>query len=178
MDLVRLLFSFDGRVDRARYIVVWLALAALWPIAWFNFPFHFAARWEILYWIAAIPMVWISAAITVKRLHDRDRSGWWAVAVLTLGALSFHNKRLFFGTGLGASGPPDNDFLFMCLAIALTPLKLWAAIEVIFLIGTDGPNRFGPGPTRRPPPAPVDPRPESGSVPDFLVRRAGRPPRH
>lgn len=47
----------------------------------------------------------------VKRWHDRDKSGWWAL-------------------------------------IALIPIvgPIWALVELGFLSGTDGPNRFGPDP--------------------------------
>lgn len=32
---------------------------------------------DILLYILMIPIVWISIATTVKRFHDRNKSGWW-----------------------------------------------------------------------------------------------------
>jgi hypothetical protein len=63
------------------------------------------------------------------------------------------------------------------LAVSLTLLQTWVVIELFFLMGTDGPNRFGPDPTRTAPNSPIDTRAEPASVPDFLVCRAGPTPR-
>jgi uncharacterized membrane protein YhaH (DUF805 family) len=56
-------------------------------------------------------------AVTVRRLHDRDMSGWWYLGVLVLGQVPY----------LGA-------------LVQLGFLVLMA------LPGTPGPNRFGPDP--------------------------------
>jgi uncharacterized membrane protein YhaH (DUF805 family) len=32
--------------------------------------------------VFAVTYLWPESAITVKRLHDHDRSGWWALALL------------------------------------------------------------------------------------------------
>jgi hypothetical protein len=66
--------------------------------------------------------------------------------------------------------------LLVMLAVALSLLQTWVVIELFFLMGTDGSNRFGPDPTRTAPNSPIDSRPEPASVPDFLVRRAGPRP--
>jgi len=38
------------------------------------------------------------------------------------------------------------ELLVVMIAVALSLLQTWAIIELFFLIGTDGPNRFGPDP--------------------------------
>ena len=81
MDYAWFLFSFKGRINRARYLVVQLALLTFWLILWRKFSFHFSSQWQALHWVVAIAMIWINAATTVKRLHDRNMSGWWAVAI-------------------------------------------------------------------------------------------------
>jgi hypothetical protein len=58
------------------------------------------------------------------------------------------------------------------LAVALSLLQTWVVIELFFLTGTDGPNRFGPDPTRTAPDLSIESRPEPASIPDFLVRGA------
>jgi hypothetical protein len=60
-------------------------------------------------------------------------------------------------------------------AVVLSLLQTWIFIELVFLIGTDGANRFGPDPLAPGAATPKDTRPEQRSVPDFLVRRAGQP---
>jgi uncharacterized membrane protein YhaH (DUF805 family) len=175
MDYARLLFSFKGRINRARYLVVQLALLAFWLVLWPKFSFHFSSQWEALQWVVAIPMIWINAAITVKRLHDRNRSGWWAVAILVLNRLSYVYYSLFFGLYFGVDISSARELLLVMLAVALSLLQTWIIIELFFLMGTDGPNRFGPDPTRTAPGSPIDSA-QPVSVPDFLVRRAGPRP--
>jgi uncharacterized membrane protein YhaH (DUF805 family) len=87
--------------------------------------------------------MWILTATSIKRLHDRDRSGWWMVAFPIAPAL--FGK---IGDGLGESYTAD------ILAVAALVLNVWGVVELLFLSGTIGPNRFG-----RDPLAPVDTRP-------------------
>ena len=54
---------------------------------------------------------WINLAISVQRLHDRDKSGFWLIPMLLI---------------------PGGS--------------IWMIIELGFLRGTPGPNRFGPPP--------------------------------
>lgn len=174
MGFVWLLFSFKGRLNRARYLVVELALLALWVVGLFSF---LVSSPEALSWVVAIPMIWINTAVTAKRLHDRNRSGWWAVAVLVVNRLSYLYYGLFFGLSFGVDISTAREMLLVMLAVALSVLQTWIVIELFFLAGTDGPNRFGPDPTRTARVAAVASRPEPHGVPDFLVHRSGPMPR-
>lgn len=69
----------------------------------------------ILLW--ALVVLIPSIAVTVRRLHDRDMSGWWYLAFVFGGAI------------------PYIGFL---ISIAF--------LVLMFLPGTEGPNRFGPDP--------------------------------
>jgi uncharacterized membrane protein YhaH (DUF805 family) len=177
MDYAWFLFGFKGRINRARYLVVQLALLTFWLILWHKFSFHFASQWEALHWVVAITMIWINAAITVKRLHDRDRSGLWAIAILIVNRLAYAYYGLFFGLSFGVDVSIAKELLLVILAVALSLLQTWVVIELVFLMGTDGPNRFGPDPTLTAPDPSIESRPKPASVPDFLVCRAGPPPR-
>jgi uncharacterized membrane protein YhaH (DUF805 family) len=95
MDYAWLLISPRGRINRARYIVVQLALLTVWLTLWLKAPFDFSSQWQA--WVVAIAMIWINIATTAKRLHDRNRSGWWTVAVIIVGRLSYVYYGLFFG---------------------------------------------------------------------------------
>jgi uncharacterized membrane protein YhaH (DUF805 family) len=172
MDFVWLLFSFKGRLNRARYLVVELALLLLWVVAWHKSTFLVSSP-EALGWVAAIPMIWINTATTAKRLHDRNRSGWWAVAIFIVNRLSYLYYGLFFGLSFGVDISIAREMLLVMFAVALSLLQTWIIIELFFLIGTEGPNRFGPDPTRTAPGAAVASRLEPHGVPDFLVRRSG-----
>ena len=71
----------------------------------------------ILWFLAAfIP----SLAVTIRRLHDRNLSGWWYGGLLIASFIPIVN--IFAGIGM----------LVM--------------LVVLMLDGTDGPNRFGPDP--------------------------------
>ena len=86
---------------------------------------------------------WSLTAIGGKRLHDRNYSAWWIAAfspflAVVLGAL------------LG-SNPTVDAILGMLLLVSL-PAVLWFLLQLGFLKGTAGPNRFGPDPLSPPPP--------------------------
>lgn len=67
-----------------------------------------------LYWLATIiPTI----AVTVRRLHDRDMSGWWYLGFMVLSFI------------------PLVGFI---VSIAF--------LVILFLAGTPGPNRFGEDP--------------------------------
>ncbi|MBR1287383.1 DUF805 domain-containing protein [Bradyrhizobium sp. AUGA SZCCT0177] len=170
MDYARFLFSFNGRINRARYLAVQLALLTCWLVLWLKYPL---GQWEVLQAGAVIAMLWINAATTAKRLHDRDRSGWWAIAVLIVNPLSYVYYALFFGLYFGVDVSGAREMLLVMGAVALSVLQTWIVIELFFLIGTDGRNRFGTDPTRSPPKSPVVSHAQSFGVPDFLLQRAG-----
>jgi uncharacterized membrane protein YhaH (DUF805 family) len=171
MDYARLLFSFKGRINRARFLVVQLTLLALWFMVWVKFSLQFASQWEP--WVLSIAMIWINAATTVKRLHDRNRRGWWAVAIFVVNRLSYVYYGLFFGSYFGVDISTAGQLLLVMLVVALSLLQTGVIIELFFLIGTDGANRFGPDPTRTASNSPLDSLAAPAGVPDFLVLRAG-----
>lgn len=116
--------------------------------------------------------LWIEAALAVKRLHDRDRIGWWVVP-------------FFVPAGLcGEVIDPPDSYWFLSLAVISGILFLWGQIELALLPGSRGSNRFGPDPLgdeqARPPSdsdrlratTPLDERSEIEMVP----HKAGPPP--
>jgi hypothetical protein len=74
-------------------------------------------------------------ATAVKRLHDRDRSGWWLVVFFALPGLC----------GQFADRLPDSYWtLFVIWPIPAC--YLWGVVELYFLPGSRSTNRFGPNP--------------------------------
>src|SRR3982074_1236849 len=173
MDYARYLFSFKGRLNRARYLAVQLALLTVWFLFWVKSPFQ---QFEILGWAAAIPMIWINLATTAKRLQDRNRRGWWAIAVVVVNRLSFLYYGLFFGLSFGVDISIAEELLLVMGAVGLSVLQTWIVIELFFLTGTDGTNRFGADPTSTLSISPPALRTEQFGVPDFLLHRAGPRP--
>ena len=78
---------------------------------------------------------WCYAAAAIKRLHDRNKSGWWIVPYLVLPGLYGQ-----FSEWLGGSWPAV--FIGYATFIAL----VWGLLEMCCLRGTRGPNRFGSDP--------------------------------
>jgi uncharacterized membrane protein YhaH (DUF805 family) len=94
---------------------------------------------SLLFYAGGTPIfvvsMWFLAATTIKRLHDRNKSGWWIVLFIV--APNLLGK---FGDSLG-----DSDVAVFLGLIAFV-LNIWGAVELLFLKGTSGPNRFRPDP--------------------------------
>src|SRR5260370_37830397 len=66
--------------------------------------------------------LWVYLAISIKRLHDRDKSGWWMVPFFVMpGLYNQFEDRL-----------PDS-YLVLPLSLMAGALCLWAIIEIFFL---------------------------------------------
>ncbi|HEX5686413.1 MAG TPA: DUF805 domain-containing protein [Ideonella sp.] len=133
--------SFDGRIGRMRNFlggllilttIVWLAiLAALAP----------SSLTLVLLLIGlAFTMVW-GIRLTVLRLHDVNRSGWWVLLMLvpTLGNLASLALLLWPGDGDDNEfGPPPSQdgslpaiavLLVLCLSLATGWEMAWSAVQ-------------------------------------------------
>ena len=63
------------------------------------------------------------------------------------------------------------------VVVAMSLLGTWIFIELYFLMGTDGPNRFGPDPLATVPDiTATNLQPGQDGVPGFLVHGAGPAP--
>ena len=119
-----LLFSFQGRVNRAKF---WLVHIAMWVVVAIVFVILFGGAamssdpqaalasvgvvGGLVLAVVYILAIWIGLAIAAKRWHDRNKSAWWIL--------------ILFVPAVGG---------------------LWYLIECGFLKGTPGTNRFGPDP--------------------------------
>jgi uncharacterized membrane protein YhaH (DUF805 family) len=82
-----------------------------------------------------VVFIWIYAATAIKRLHDRDKSGWWLLPFFVAPGLY----------GQFADRLPDS-YVTASFAWVAFALYLWGFVELYFLKGTNWPNRFGPSP--------------------------------
>jgi|SRR5439155_16339866 len=119
-----LLFSFQGRINRAKF---WLVHVAMWVVVAIVFSVilgsaamssdpqaalqSVGAVGGIILLVVYILALWIGLAIAAKRWHDRNKTAWWILIV--------------FVPVVGG---------------------LWYLIECGFLRGTTGPNKYGPDP--------------------------------
>jgi uncharacterized membrane protein YhaH (DUF805 family) len=161
MTVGEYLFSFNGRANRAKWwllllIQIGAAIAyytALCMLMWTSVVAVVTspsaesvlanASGSILIVILlclayCIGMFIISLAVTVKRLHDRNRGGAW-ILVFALGPwLALVCATLFAITHSGA--------LAGLSAITAVVISFWGFIELGCLRGTIGDNRFGVDP--------------------------------
>jgi len=83
IDWTYLLFKFDGRINRAKFwagsVLIW-GIYTLWIIAVVaainvsSTAGVVIGFLGIMIWVLAI---WSGLAISIKRWHDRGKSGWW-----------------------------------------------------------------------------------------------------
>src|SRR3981189_2983716 len=91
MDCTPLLFSFRGGINRAKYWLAVLIYMVVWTVfsagclIWLGGTnidnlFSFAGAVLLVWLIGFILLIagtWSGLPLGVKRLHDRDKSGWW-----------------------------------------------------------------------------------------------------
>src|SRR5262249_2682241 len=142
------LFGFKGRINRAKYWLAGLIIVAFMLVfaglvvgtgimagggtISFNVEDVFylidPAAWRALT-LAKLPLllvkatgtalfVWIFTATSVKRLHDRDRRGWWMVPFFVVPGLYGHFAELL----------PDS-YLVLPLALLAFVLCMWGFVE-------------------------------------------------
>lgn len=140
LDWKWVLTSFEGRLNRKPY---WMAMLTIFTVTIAVLVVSFGLLPRIvgapLMVVTVIAGIYVNLAISVKRLHDRDKSAHWLWLFLgvpfLLGAI---------GGFLEASG--SSAGLALVLNLIGTGISIWMLVELGFLRGTDGPNRFGPDP--------------------------------
>ena len=131
--------DFAGRCGRrtfwyyvAAYVVCYVVLAIVQGI----FGTH------VLTWLLSLALLLPGLGISVRRLHDTGRSGWWLLIGVVPGVLLAMMSALALAGGAGASA-----FAF---AMLLPILMLAAAALLIYWYvqpGTAGANQYGPPPS-------------------------------
>ena len=106
--------------------------------------------------------LWVYFATSIKRLHDRDKSGWWMVPFFVMPGL--YNQ---FADRLGAS------YVSLPFGLLAFALCLWGFIEMYCRKGSRKTNRFGANPLAL---RDTRPRWEQHSELQFVPHKAGPPP--
>ena len=155
-SLTTLLFTFTGRANRAKYwlaLVIYLAVTVLLiAIGLIMFGNSLLAigdegtdemfvglltrgiGFTLIVLVVYIPMVISGFMVGIKRLHDRDKSGWWLLVFYVLPAVL---SRIAEAAGTGL------QFIF---SLATLVLSIWGFVELGCLRGTAGPNKYGSDP--------------------------------
>ena len=82
MTLSQLLFTFDGRIGRKAYWFGVVVLFAASLVASMLDLLLFGQRSYLVSLVVGLVSFVASLALSMKRWHDRDKSGWWVLLAL------------------------------------------------------------------------------------------------
>lgn len=106
----------------------------------------------VIYVVAYVYLLWAQFMVSIRRLHDKNRSGWWLILNIVLMVIgSVFLSAVIFLDGL-QGGYHDGDTISTILMGIGIIFFLAAFVIGIFIFvmmvtaGTVGPNRFGPDP--------------------------------
>ena len=120
-----LFLSASGRTARGPFLMASAALLAFAVLyESFGITLHLLTGWLVY-----PPLLFFATCVLSRRLHDRGRSGWWAVLVLLSLVAVWPTPRHFL------------DFLFSGVVV-------WAIVELGAMPGEQGANRYGPNPLK------------------------------
>ncbi len=125
-EWAELFLSSNGRLARTPFLIaaaILLGVAVLYE-AIAGYTLHWLTGWVVY-----PALLFSGACVLSKRLHDRGRSGWWALLILVAVIAVWPQPEHFL------------DFMF-CLVIA------WAVVELGVMGGEQGANRYGPNPLK------------------------------
>ncbi len=132
-------YGFDGRIGRRHYWIGIISVIAVLALAYFPYAVLWEAYGRSLAVYLYVYSVWAFLglvpvmALSVKRLHDRNKSGWWI--------LPFY----FFPHWLGKLNEnlPEGTALWWMTLGGGVALFLWGLVEMGFLPSTEQTNACG-----------------------------------
>jgi uncharacterized membrane protein YhaH (DUF805 family) len=130
MTLQQWLFSINGRIGR-RDFWIWIGLWVLAMIMLFTLAGSGLLNLQTAAF-ALVCLLWPTAAVTVKRLHDRGKSGIWALLMILAWMLLAGNWAVLPGVwqwGVGRFIP--------------TLIMVMMLIDLGAFVGTQGENKYG-----------------------------------
>ncbi|WP_437891111.1 DUF805 domain-containing protein [Phytobacter sp. V91] len=130
MGIQQWLFSIKGRIGRRDFwlwMVIWVAaMAALFYAVDFNLLASQSAAFML------VCLLWPTACVIVKRLHDRGKSGPWALLLVLAWMLLAGNWDMLNGSLQWAVG----RFIPVLIMVMMF-------IDLGAFVGTQGENKFG-----------------------------------
>ncbi len=149
MNLGSLLFSFRGRINRARY---WLAVLIYFIVGLILGIIGLVSGqiaagqglaaqspgFQVVNFAVDLVCLISGLAVGTKRLHDRDMSAWWL--------LLFFGVPWLLGIMAGVALAMQSRLSIAICGVAAVVIGIWAFVEFGCLRGTNGPNVYGPDP--------------------------------
>jgi uncharacterized membrane protein YhaH (DUF805 family) len=138
------LFSFDGRFRRSEYWIASIGLGVVRFVlliaigAAIGMGMAEASTYMPLSLGLTVLFLWPSAAIAIKRGHDRNRPAWWTLTLIAAG--------LGLGQTSAAFNAAGDVMTAGVLGLLIIPVGLYMFIDYGLIDGTKGPNRYGASP--------------------------------
>ena len=130
MTLQQWMFSIKGRIGRRDFwiwMAIWvLAMSVLFTLAGTNLLNVQTAAFIL------VCLLWPTAAVTIKRLHDRGKSGIWALLMILAWMLLAGNWSVLPGVWQWVVG-----------RFVPTLIIVMMFIDLGAFVGTQGANKFG-----------------------------------
>ncbi|CCJ77567.1 DUF805 domain-containing protein [Cronobacter muytjensii] len=130
MTLQQWLFSFKGRIGR-RDFWAWMALWVALMIILFTLTGNNLLNTQMAAFML-VCMLWPTAAVVVKRLHDRGKSGAWALLMILAWMLLAGNWAVLGGIWQWAVG-----------RFIPTLIMVMMVLDLGAFLGTQGENKYG-----------------------------------
>lgn len=146
-DWQKLLLSFEGRTRRSHFWIGWLICLGISVVCgWI----------PLIGTLISLLLIWPNTAITVKRLHDMGKTGWFAIVpwIVTIvgGCVGVAMVGISAITNQAALDREDPAAVFALIGPAFGVLGLILLINLGFLLwigvsdSQPGDNQFGPNP--------------------------------
>jgi uncharacterized membrane protein YhaH (DUF805 family) len=168
MDLKKLLFSSEGRIPRSTWWYFRLAVGGIGFVLTFGAVMIISLMANSLegdssallvaLFCIGIPLylfvIFTDIMVSIKRCHDRNRSGWFLLWSYVPSVIYSIFSGLFVVplsisyNGYDSSSVSNIALVLNCiLSLVVSGLGLWVFIELGFMKGTTGPNQYGLDPT-------------------------------
>ena len=170
MDFGNYLFSFTGRINRAKiWLFVLLAIGAdivfgilftvVFGLSFLSIMGAFTGHPAMLFaggtmamlggvllCVFYVLLIYCGLAVSAKRLHDRNKSAWWLVVFVVLPFILNIVGFTMSPMDLSSAGLPQSGPGGLILRLVALAIYIWAFVELYCLKGTTGDNPYGPDP--------------------------------
>lgn len=159
-NALKALVSFDGRTRRRDWWLIWIGLAVIQTSLWALLSKMIFGAWPSLLdpslsqGEAALSLgvllifLWPFTALSMRRAHDRDKSGWLVLVSAPLAIADGIAMLIAPDLMMSPMAPPFStlDIAKHVFTSVYLIIGFWLLITLGFLDGTSGPNRYGPSP--------------------------------
>jgi uncharacterized membrane protein YhaH (DUF805 family) len=143
---IRKYADFTGRAPRAEYWWFYLATVVVQiPLSMID---EMLGEWSPFSGLFSLAILLPWLAVSVRRLHDIDRTGWWLAAFFLPLVVVGVWAAVAVGAYLPGTPPEPTGSMLVGLIVAVVVMLILAIVMLGFMVtsGTEGPNRFGPDP--------------------------------